>query len=177
MQWVPERVAMIVLLCVNACEQQADRRADRPVAGNSRTQSLDSASRARAERKDSAITEALTCSPRTIGRGDTLTVRMLTPHADYLGVDHPDGTLFFIVYPTYGDSTRKYSLIPSESFKTVATFQIPADIKAHPRVYGRDSVEPLFTRSGNYTIMLGRLETDHGPPVVRCTVRFQDPTP
>jgi hypothetical protein len=173
------RLSLFVVLCLHACDSTpSDQRVTgEPVRGNPQTGSLDSLPSGMAARTDTLITEALTCSPSTLRRGDSVTLRMRTPHASYLGVDHPDGTLFFIVYPTLGDSTRKYSAMPSESFENVATFRIPADIKAHPRVVGREPVEPLFTRSGNYTVMLGELETDHGPPTVRCTVRFEDKVP
>lgn len=84
---------------------------------------------------------------------------MKAPHPDYLIVNQPDGTPFFVVYPSYGEPTRKYSFVPSEEFKTMSVLRIPADIKANPRVYGRENgVETLFDRSGNYVLKGGELE-------------------
>jgi hypothetical protein len=113
-------------------------------------------------------------SPNSFSEGDTLTLTMVTPHAEYLAVDHPDRTVCFIVYPTFGEPTRKYSMMPSEDFKTVASLRIPADIKANPRVYGRENgVERVFDKPGTYVLRIGELETDYGPPISKCVVRFR----
>src|SRR3989442_10300032 len=84
---------------------------------------------------------ALTCVPRTIRTSDTLTLRMKTPHGDYLTANQPDGSLFFIVYPRLDDPSRKFSLMPSEVFKTTAILRLPANFRAIPWKYGRDSTE------------------------------------
>ena len=53
----------------------------------------------------------------------------------------------------------KYSYVPSDEFKNMSVLRIPSDIKANPRVVGRDKgVEPLFSRAGKYVITLGELE-------------------
>jgi hypothetical protein len=84
---------------------------------------------------------------------------MKTPHAEYLFADHPDGTNFFIVYPSLGDTTRQYSYVPSDEFKNMSIIRIPSDIKANPRVLGRDKgVEPVFSRPGKYVFTVGELE-------------------
>jgi hypothetical protein len=95
---------------------------------------------------------------------------MKTPHPEYLMADHPDGTNFFIVYPSLGEPSMKYSYVPSDEFKNMSVLRIPSDIKANPRVFGRDKgVEPLFSRPGKYVITLGELE---GRADV-CNVQFR----
>lgn len=121
---------------------------------------------------ESQPSEPFTCTPDTLRPGDTLTFRMRTPHGDYLIVRHPDRTVYFIVYPQLGNPTRKYSLIPSESFKQIRTVRLAADVRATPRVYGRDTIlEPVFNAPGKYLIHMGEnLESDFNDKSFSCTV-------
>lgn len=121
-----------------------------------------------------APTQALTCSPSVLRARDTLTLRMKTPHGDYLTATAPDGTIFFIVYPSLGEPTRKYSLVPSEPFKATHTLRLPAEVRATPRVYGRDTIlETVFTQSGTYLLQMGaNLESDFSSKPSECRVRF-----
>ena len=101
----------------------------------------------------------LSCSPSVLKAGDTLVLHMKTPHPEYLIADHPDGTIFYIVYPSLGDTSMKYSYVPSNEFKNMSIIRIPSDIKANPRVLGREKgVESLFSRPGKYVITLGEPE-------------------
>lgn len=101
----------------------------------------------------------LSCSQKVLRAGDTLVLHMKTPHPEYLIVDHPDGTTFYIVYPSLVDTSIKYSYVPSDEFKNMAIFRIPSDIKANPRVLGREKgVEPLFSSPGKYVITVGEPE-------------------
>jgi hypothetical protein len=113
------------------------------------------------------------CTPNIFGPHDTLTLRMRTPHGDYLTATPPGGTVYFIVYPTLGEPTRRYSLVPSEAFKSMSTLRLPASVTATPRIAGRDTIpETFFARSGNYVLYLGQnMETDY-PKSVSCRVRF-----
>ena len=121
-----------------------------------------------------APTKALTCTPAVVRARDTLTLRMKTPHGDYLAVTAPDGTMFFIVYPSLGSPTRKYSLVPSEPFRATSTLRLPADVRATPRIYGRDTIlETVFTQSGTYVLQMGaNLESDFSSKPSECRVRF-----
>lgn len=123
---------------------------------------------------DTTTSSSLTCTPQVMRPGDTLILRMETPHGEYLTANHPDGTLFFIVYPQFDVPTRKFSLLPSRRFKTVRTLGLPANLRANPRVYGRDTtVETLFSRSGEYVLWVGdNLESDYNSRSVSCRVTF-----
>ena len=113
------------------------------------------------------------CTPNTFGPRDTLTLRMRIPHGDYLTATPPSGTVYFIAYPTLGEPTRRYSLVPSEAFNTMSTLRLPASVMATPRIAGRDTIpETLFARPGNYVLYLGQnMETDY-PKSVSCRVQF-----
>src|SRR2546423_15651774 len=60
------------------------------------------------------------CTPRSLGPRDTLTLRFATPHGGELMVLTPSDVFFSFVYPPPDDSTQKYSLVRSENFKTMS---------------------------------------------------------
>lgn len=172
-------VTAFAAVIIQACGQpdpQQSRATYGPGDGSQDSVLQQSASNSRQETSPEKehVAASLRCSPSSFSKGDTLTLTMVTPHADGLSVDHPDGTVFYIIYPSYGEPTLKYSMMPSEDFKRVATLRIPADIKANPRVYGREhGVEGVFDRPGSYLLKVAELGTDHGPPVWQCVVRFR----
>ena len=99
---------------------------------------------------------------------------MQTPHGDYLTANQPDGSLFFIVYPPFDDPSRKFSLMPSDQFKTTARLQLPADVRAIPWHYGRDTTEIFFRHPGKYVLWVGEnLESDINRHAVKCEVVYQ----
>lgn len=118
--------------------------------------------------------QSLSCTPSTFGSRDTLILRMNTPHGDYLIAKQPGDSLFYIVYPQFNDPRRRYSLMPSDSFKQVPTLRLAADVRAVPWYYGRDTtLAPLFPRPGKYVLTMGvKQEGDYGARSVRCTVTF-----
>jgi len=86
----------------------------------------------------------------------------------------PGDVYFSFVDPQPRDSTRKYSIVPSEAFKNMSTLKVPADIRFPPMVYGKDTIpEAVFSRPGLYLLQMGdKLESDHtGPPYI-CKVMF-----
>jgi hypothetical protein len=131
---------------------------------------IEMASGTPADMKDSPFS----CTPSIFGPRDTLTLRMRTPHGDYLTATPPGGTVYFMVYPQLGEPTRRYSLVPSETFKTMSTLRLPATVTATPRIAGRDTIpETFFAQSGNYVLYLGQnMETDY-PKSISCRVTFR----
>jgi hypothetical protein len=158
-------VAFPVVALLFGCSQRPDRAAPDSSTAVNTMRNLDAV-------PESAAIPAnrnLSCSPRVLEAGDTLVLHMKTPHPEYLFADHPDGTNFFIIYPSLGDTSRQYSYVPSDEFKNMSIIRIPSDIKANPRVLGRDKgVEPVFSRPGKYVITVGELE---GPADI-CNVQF-----
>jgi hypothetical protein len=121
---------------------------------------------------DTEPSEPLACTPKSVGAGDTITLRMKSPHGGYLSVTRADGTVYFLVYPQLGDPRRKYSVVPSEAFKQLRTFRLSADIRVPPRVYGRDTIpEQVFASPGRYELRMGEnLESDFGPKTFACHI-------
>jgi hypothetical protein len=114
------------------------------------------------------------CTPSSIGPRDTLTLQFATPHGGELMLLTPGDVYFSLVDPQPRDPTWKYSIVPSEDFKTMSTLKVPADIRLPPLVYGKDTIpEPVFSRPGQYMLQMGdKLESDHtGPPYI-CNVMF-----
>ena len=166
---------LFILFWFAACERKAPENEVGGAAppGRAGIESSPSVASGAAQQSDTPFTQALACSPTTFGPGDTVTVRMKTPHAGYLGINDPDGIPFFVIYP--GGSLRKDSAMPSETFENVSTFRLPADIKARPWVANRDVPEPVFTRPGTYRLLVGYLETDGTPPD-ECALRYRGDT-
>lgn len=127
---------------------------------------------------NNSVSEPLTCTPNTFGSGDTLTLRMRTPHGDYLTVTRTNGTVYFIVYPQWGKPRRRYSLIPSDDFRQIATLRLPSDVRAIVREVGRDTIpETVFTNAGKYLLRMGEnLESDYGNPNFTCPLTFAQPS-
>jgi hypothetical protein len=117
---------------------------------------------------------ALTCGPTTFGLGDTLTLRMRTPHGHYLWVTRSDRTAYLIVYPPQGELKAEYSLVPSDEFTRVETIRLPAQIEAVPYVYSRDTVrERVFSEPGKYLLEVGdNFATDLGSSAPSCNLTF-----
>ncbi|MDP9206663.1 MAG: hypothetical protein M3P12_14650, partial [Gemmatimonadota bacterium] len=114
------------------------------------------------------------CTPRSLGPRDTLTLHLATPHGGELMVLTPSDVYFSFVYPQPEDPTQKYSILPSEDFKTMSTLKVPTDISLPPHAYGRDTIpEAVFSRPGQYMLQMGdKMESDHtGPPYI-CKVMF-----
>jgi hypothetical protein len=123
---------------------------------------------------DSSGPGPLTCSPMTFSPGDTLTLRMWTPHGHYLTITRSDRIAYFIVYSPLGKSKPTYSLLPSDDFARLGILRLPSDIRAIPYVYGRDTIlESVFSEPGKYLLqMADNLGTDYGPPPASCNLTF-----
>ena len=117
--------------------------------------------------------QTLSCTPSTFGSGDTLTLRMKTPHGDYLIGTQPGDSLFYIVYPQFNVARRRYSLMPSDSFKTIPTLRLAADVRAVPWYYRRDTtLAPFFARPGKYVLTMGEKLEGGEARAVSCSVTF-----
>jgi hypothetical protein len=113
------------------------------------------------------------CAPKVFSLRDSITLRMQVPHGEYLVVNQPNGTLFYLVYPQLGDTRQNYSLLPSDIFKQTPTIRFGANVKAEPRVYGRDTLEAVFHKPGNYVLVIGsNLESERGSGIHKCTIRL-----
>jgi len=117
---------------------------------------------------------AFSCTPRSLGPRDTMTLQFETPHGGELMIFTPSEVYFSLVYPQGDNHAQKYSIVQSEDFKTMSTLRVPAGIRLPPLVYGKDTIpEAVFSRPGEYILQMGdKMESDHtGPPYI-CKVMF-----
>jgi hypothetical protein len=98
---------------------------------------------------------------------------MWTPHGHFLTVTRSDRISYNIVYPPV-KSKPTLSLVPSDEFVGVATLRLPADIRAVPYVYGRDTtLEVVFGAAGKYLLQMGdNIGSDYGTPPLSCDLTF-----
>lgn len=135
---------------------------------------VDTQTQAGGEKRTVTGPQSLRCVPRTLSSNDTLTLTMQAPHGAFLAVVAPDGGWFYLVHTFGGFQGYGPSLIPPESFQRTRVYRIAANVRARPAVHGRDSLEAVFDRPGEYRIVLAeKLATDHGPPPVECVVAYQ----
>jgi hypothetical protein len=122
----------------------------------------------------SPVVQSISCTPSTFGVGDTLTLRMGTPHGGELSIHSPDRTVYSLVERQWGTTRRDYSLVPSEDFKRMATLPLAADVRAIALVKGRDTIpEPVFSKPGKYIVVMGEnLASDYSNRSSECTVTF-----
>ena len=160
---------------VSAVDTLSTREAQTAMASvPSRIPMVDSGSVAAARQVNDSGSPPLTCAPDSFGPGDTLTLQMRVPHGDYLTVTPPNGPTYFIVYPQWGNPRRRFSLIPSDEFKLVATLKLPADVRGIVRVVDRDTVlDPVFTAPGKYLLRMGEnFEGDYSNVTYSCFLNF-----
>jgi hypothetical protein len=89
--------------------------------------------------------------------GDTLILHFSTPNDPYLGVIDPDGHFFYIVFPDNGVLGDLKPYVDSKHFTNMRTMNIhTASFKADPYIYEVDKNQPVFTKSGDYTFIMGQ---------------------
>jgi hypothetical protein len=117
----------------------------------------------------------LSCTPTELSDNDTLLLSLPASHGPYLAVQAPDSTLYFVVFPTSGDSSPKarMSLMPSDSFVARRRLSLPVwKLRAVPWVFGRDTTEVVFARPGAYRVLVAHdLETD-APLLESCSLNY-----
>jgi hypothetical protein len=123
-----------------------------------------------------SATRMLTCQPRTLTSRDTLTLRFGFPHPLELAIRAPNGIWFFLVY----DRDRALSsgsrpVMDKEAFDKVRGLVVPvAMATGSPWVVGRDKNEPIFSRGGEYEVVLtDALESDSGSPRYQCVGHYR----
>ena len=89
--------------------------------------------------------------------GDTIVLHFSAPNDPYLGVVDPAGHFFYIVFPDNGGLGDLKPYVDSKHFTTLKTMNIhTASFKADPYMYEVDKNQPVFTKSGDYTFIMGQ---------------------
>jgi hypothetical protein len=100
------------------------------------------------------------CAPKQFTLRDTITLRAEVPHGGQLSVVTPDGTIYPLIFPL-GEDPKTTALMPPATFENTLITRFRADIRQRPAIYGRDTVERIFRKPGDYTFILGsNLETE-----------------
>jgi hypothetical protein len=117
---------------------------------------------------------SLRCEPSELAYGDTLVLTMSHPHGPYLAVRIPDGTQFFLAYPTLGDTTAPPPIIANEAFMEMRELRLAtSEVVSSPWTVAEIVPQHVFVAPGTYEITLAEnLESDAYYPSVQCTVHF-----
>lgn len=106
--------------------------------------------------------------------GETIHLRFSTPHPQFLGVVDPDGKFFYVVFPSAQSVGNLTPLVDSKTFVLLPKLEIPTSgLKADPYRHGVMDNQPVFTKSGAYSFILGdNLHTDDPSALYRVKVRY-----
>ncbi len=104
-------------------------------------------------------------------KGEKFDLSFETPHPVYLGVKDPDGKFFYVIFPAEPGQGKLKPLMDGTQFAKQNSLTInTATLKADPYIYGVLENQPVFTKSGTYSFILGEtLHTDDVASV--CVVR------
>lgn len=107
-------------------------------------------------------------------KGETIELHFAAPNAPYLGVVDPQGHFFYVVFPKETVVGNLKPLVESRRFASLQSLKINTrSLKADPYTYGVYTNQPVFTKSGTYTFILGEnLHIDDPEFVEKLTVRY-----
>jgi hypothetical protein len=108
--------------------------------------------------------------------GSELTVVRLPVGANLSDFERSRDRIFYNIIDPYASKSRtKYSLMPAEQFREVALLRLPVDVRA-PQNYGRETLDPVFSKPGEYEIWVGEnMASDYSNIVTQCTVVLTTP--
>lgn len=110
----------------------------------------------------------------TFYNGETIELHFTPPNAPYLGIIDPNGSFFYLVFPGESVAGELTPLVESARFIDLNNLKInTALLKADPYTYGVRSNQPVFTKSGTYTFILGEnLHVDDPDLLDQVVVRY-----
>jgi len=125
---------------------------------------------------------ALTAAPKmwaqtaAVYKGEKFDLSFETPHPVYLGAIDPNGKFFYVVFPTEPGQGKLTPLVDGTQFARQKSLTIhTATLKADPYIYGILENQPVFTKSGTYSFVLGdKLHTDDQSSVSIVKVVYHD---
>jgi hypothetical protein len=118
----------------------------------------------------------LSCRPRMLAPGGTLTLRFRFPHPGELAIHAPDGTSLFLIYDRSDALPAQLRpMMDKDAFRKLRELAIPAATAVgSPWVEGRHKNELIFSQPGEYQVELTEiLETDAGIPRYRCNILYK----
>ncbi len=90
-------------------------------------------------------------------KNDLIELRFAPPNAPFLGVLDPSGHFFYLVYPAENASGGLRPMAESADFEGLSRLEIaPDSFRADSYQFEVSENQPVFTRSGKYTFILGQ---------------------
>ena len=119
-------------------------------------------------------TAPLRCEPSRLRVGETLTLRIRTPHGRELGVRTPTGRFLFIAFHPEPGRHINQPPISSSAFLGMKTVQLLSPSAIGLDLPADSAPEHVFTSPGTYRFVVSdNLETeDEGHANLWCTVHF-----
>lgn len=93
---------------------------------------------------------------KTVYRGESLNLEFAAPNPPFLGVVDPSGHFFYVVFPSEAAVGQLKPFVDSEKFTSLSSLEIDTrSFSADPYTYGVYTNQPVFTKSGTYTFIMG----------------------
>lgn len=107
-------------------------------------------------------------------RNETIDLHFAAPNAPFLGVVDPSGHFFYLVYPIESATGGLKPVVESDLFIEMTSLKINTrSFKADPYQYGVSTNQPVFTKSGKYTFILGEnLHVDNPDELAQVVVEY-----
>jgi hypothetical protein len=116
--------------------------------------------------------EAFRCVPAKLKVGDKLVLAMQTPHGGDLALRTPKGDFFFLVFRPSTPAEAAQSLVPWDTFKTMAKLTIPiGTLKLVPWATNAPA-RFVFDEPGTYLVLMDENLEGDAPARHVCRVHF-----
>jgi hypothetical protein len=114
----------------------------------------------------------LTCTPRHLFKGDTLTLRLGLPHGSELGIRREsDNKWYYLILRDLSGYDGMKNMMDVATFSTIREVNINTDVIAFDASISPGGNEPIFTASGKYDIYVSTaLESEDGG--YKCVVDY-----
>lgn len=108
-------------------------------------------------------------------KGESIQVFFADGHPEELGIKNPDGDFYYLVYiPGLETIPNASPLVSQTKFKQVKEIELIAGVtRANPHNIKYKGNQPIFTKSGNYTLLLSKnLSTDAAGPAETIQIEY-----
>ncbi len=106
--------------------------------------------------------------------GETIDLHFAGANPPYLGIVDPEGHFFYLVFPGENAMGELTPLVESKHFAALKNLKINTrSLRADPYIYGVETKQAVFTKTGNYTFIMGEnLHIDEPDFLENVAVRY-----